>query len=71
MKSLTKQSLTDLKIPIIYSETFMIEFYKNKIAELEAKVIAHAENNELNAVKKLNSEIDNYKLAIKQLGCEL
>lgn len=49
----------------------MIEFYKNKIAEFEAKVIAHAENNELDAVKKLNSEIDNYKLAIKRLGGEL
>ena len=49
----------------------MIEFYKNKIAELKARVIAHAENNELDAVKKLNTEIDNYKLAIKQLGGEL
>ena len=49
----------------------MIEFYKNKIAELEAKVIAHAENSELDAVKKLNAEIDNYKLAIKRLGGEL
>jgi hypothetical protein len=35
----------------------MIEFYKNKMAELDA-------------VKKLNAEIDNYKLAIKQLGGE-
>ena len=49
----------------------MIDFYKSKIAELEAKIIAHAENNELDAVKKLNSEIDNYKLAIKRLGGEL
>lgn len=48
----------------------MIEFYKNKIAELEVKIIAHAENNEIDAVKKLNAEIDNYKLAIKQLGGE-
>lgn len=44
----------------------MNEFYRNKIKELKAKVVAYAFDGDTEAVEKLEKEIANYEKYIRQ-----